>query len=326
MKKVELGDSGVFVSEMSLGCMLMGSSLDKSSSYAVLDTYISSGGNFLDTADCYAWWTEEGRGDDSELLLGDWMEERGNREDIFLATKVGAMPTDCKKAEVDFINNIEGLSRDAILTAFEKSLKNLKTNYIDLLYIHIDDRSVDLEETLGTLNELVGSGRVKNIGCSNMLPWRIERAKNICKKNNWVTFCCVQQSHTYIQPKSKADLGVGEYVDHNLLDYVKENRNISIIAYSPLLAGYYVDKERRESYWRKELYENAGNDKRLEILSKIASELKVSGNSVVLAWMLQKEISAIPIIASSSVDHIRENIEARDIVLSKQHLDLLESI
>lgn len=326
MKKIELGNSGAFVSEMSLGCMLMGSSIDKEKSYSILDAYIGSGGSFLDTADCYAWWVEEGSGDDSELLLGQWMEDRGNRRDIFLATKVGAMPTDCKKAEVDFMNNIEGLSRTAILKAFEKSLKNLKTDYIDLLYIHIDDRSVDLEETLSTLNELVVSGRVKYIGCSNMLPWRIERAKHICEKNGWVKFCCVQQSHTYIQPKPKADLGVGEYVDHNLLDYVKENDYISIVGYSPLLAGYYVNKERRDSYWRKELYDNAGNEDRLKLLSDIARELKVSENSVVLAWMLQNSIPAIPIIASSSVDHIRENIEAGNIKLSKENLRRLESL
>lgn len=327
MKKIELGITGHMVSHMSLGCMHMGSVLDKESSYKILNKYIELGGSFLDTADCYAWWLEAGNGEgnDSELLLGEWMRERNNRDEIFLATKVGAMPVDCEKAAVDFLANIEGLSRDAILTAFEKSLKNLQTDYVDLLYIHIDDRSVDLEETMGALNELVESGKVKYIGCSNMLPWRIEKARAICKKNSWAFFCCVQQSYTYLNPRPGSDFGVNEYVDHNLLDYVKENGDISILAYSPLMAGYYTRPEKRKNYWRKHLYENAGNETRLEALTKVAREHNVSENSVVFAWMLQKEITAMPIIAASKVEHLIENVKAGDLILSKKQIELLEN-
>ncbi len=269
MKKIELGNTGKMVSHMSLGCMLMGSALNKERSYKLLDAYYNSGGTFLDTANNYSFWLEQsnGIGNDSELLLGEWMKERGNRQEIFLATKVGALPTDFKKAETDFEGSLEGLSKKAILAAVDRCLKSLQTDYIDLLYTHIDDRNVDLEETMEALNELISLGKVKYIGCSNMLPWRIEKSKNISRKNNWAEFCCVQQSYTFLNPRPGSDLGVNEYVDHNLLDYVGENKDLSIVAYSPLMAGYYTREEKRETYWRKHLYENAGNETRLEALT-----------------------------------------------------------
>lgn len=324
MKEIVLGNTGIKVSHMSLGCMLFGTKISKEDSYNLLDTYREAGGSFLDTADCYAWWMEGGIGNESELLLGQWMAERGNRKEIFLATKVGANPTDRKKAETDFINNIEGLSREAIFKAVDQSLKNLQTDYIDLLYIHIDDRSVPLEETMEALNDLVVSGKVRHIGCSNLKPWRIEQARGISQKNNWAEFCCIQQSYTYLTPRPGSDFGVNEYVDHNLLDYAKET-GITILAYSPLMAGYYTSEEKRENYWRKEFYEFSWNEKRMKALSQVAKELSVSENQVVLAWMLQKPIPALPLIAASKTEQLKENIEAGKLVLTDNQLILLEN-
>lgn len=326
MKKVKLGNTGEMVSHMSLGCMLMGSSIDKNDSYTLLDEYCKNGGSFLDTADCYAWWVNNGNGNESEKLLGGWMKDRGNRKDLFLATKVGAQPTDFKKAQTDFLGNIEGLSSKAIFEAVDRSLVNLKTDYVDLLYTHIDDRSIDLEETLGALNELIKSGKVKYIGCSNILPWRLERAKNICEKNGWSSYSCIQQSYTYLKPNPGSDFGVNEYVDKNLLDYVEFNKDISIVAYSPLLSGYYTREDRRESYWRKEFYESAANKERLKRLSKLAVEKGVTENSIILSWMLSKPVAAIPIIAASKIEHLKENINAGNLVLGKNEIDYLESV
>lgn len=325
MRKVELGKTGQQVSQMSLGCMLMGSRINQETSYKLLDYYTQAGGSFLDTANCYAWWEENGQGNDSELLLGQWMKARNNREDIFLATKVGANPTDVEAAKLDFLNNVEGLSEKAILAAVDKSLTNLQTDYIDLLYIHIDDRSVPLQETMSALNKLVDSGRVRHIGCSNMKPWRIEQSRGISRANGWAEFSCVQQSYTYLNPRRGLNMGLSEYVDDNLLDYAKENKDLSILAYSPLMGGYYTHPEKREAYWLKHLYENAGNETRMQALSQLAGELDVSENQIVLAWLLQKEVPAIPVIGASRVEQLEQNIEAGELKLSAEQIALLEN-
>lgn len=325
MKRVELGNTGVKVSQFCLGCMLFGTSVEKETSYKLLDKYVEYGGNFLDTSNNYAFWVEGGKGGESETLLGQWMRERDNRKDIFLATKVGANPVDFEKINDDFIGAVEGLSRDSIINGVNESLKRLQTNYIDLLYIHIDYRAVPLEETLGALNELISEGKVRHIGCSNLKSWRIQEAKDICKKNGWIQFSAIQQSYTYLNPRPGTDFWVNEYVDDSLLDYVNFYKDISILAYSPLMSGYYTREEKRNNYWRKEAYENAGNETRLAALSKVAKKYNTNENQIVLAWMLQKEVKALPIIAASKIEHLVENMESEEIELSVDDLSLLEN-
>lgn len=324
MHSIELGKTGARVSELCLGCMLFGSTISKETSYELLDEYVKRGGNFLDTANEYAFWIEGSKSGTSEELLGNWMEERENREHIFLATKVGANPVDLANLDNDYYGSVEGLSREAILKSVEGSLKRLKTDYIDLLYTHIDYRDVPLEETLETLNELVAAGKVKHIGCSNLKSWRIQEARSICKANNWTRFSAIQQGYTYLNPRPGSDFGVDEPVDDSLLDYLNYYQDMTLLAYSPLLGGYYTRKDKREHYWRKSLYENAGNQTRLETLSNIAKKYRVNENQVVLAWMLRKDTMALPIIAASRLEQLIENIEAADIDLSKEDLDLLD--
>lgn len=324
MKRIELGSTGEKVSTFCLGCMLFGTTVDKETSYKLLDKYVEYGGNFLDTSNNYAFWIEGFKGGESETLLGEWMKERGNREEIFLATKVGANPVDMDKVDEDFLGAVEGLSRDAILNGVKGSLERLQTDYIDLLFIHIDYRKVPLEETLGALNELISEGKVKHIGCSNLKSWRVQEAKDICKKNGWVEFSAIQQSYTFLNPRQGSNFWVNDYVDDSLLDYIKHYKDISLLAYSPLMSGYYTRKEKRDNYWRKGLYENAGNETRLEALTKMAKKYNTNENQIVLAWMTQKQIPAIPLIAASKVEHLIENMESEKIVLSKEDIEYLE--
>lgn len=324
MKRIELGNTGEKVSSFCLGCMLFGATVDKDTSYKLLDKYVEYGGNFLDTSNNYAFWIEGCKGGESETLLGEWMKERGNRKDIFLATKVGANPVDREKVNEDFLGAVEGLSREAIINGVNGSLKRLQTDYIDLLYIHIDYRAVPLEETLGALNELIREGKVKHIGCSNLKSWRVQEAKDICRRNSWVEFSAIQQSYTYLNPRQGSDFWVNEYVDDSLLDYIDHYKDITLMAYSPLMSGYYTRPERRETYWRKEFYENAGNEKKLEALTTIAKKYNTNENQIVLAWMLQKDIPAIPLIAASKLEQLIENMESENVVLNKEDLEHLE--
>src|SRR5512145_668836 len=157
MKKVSFGQTGEIVSQYNLGCMLMGSLTDGPTAYKMLDHFMDAGGNFLDTANCYAWWTgKTASGDESETLLGSWMKERRNRDHVFLASKAGA-----RLKDVNLVRNTMGeinwplvpqsyefLAPATIRKAIEGSLRRLQTDYIDLYYAHIDDRITPLEETL----------------------------------------------------------------------------------------------------------------------------------------------------------------------------------
>lgn len=322
---IELGKSGISVSPLGFGAMLLGSTIDEQKSYVLLDEYIRQGGNFIDTANNYAFWTEQGSSDTSEKLLGRWMKERNNRQGIIIASKCGARPIDEEGAMTDFINNIEGLGSQVIKKAVERSLENLQTDYLDVYYVHIDDRSVDLFEVMKTLDSLVKSGKVKAIGCSNFRSWRLHEAQLIARQNGFTPFSVIQQSFTYLNPGWRADFMYNETVTADLEDLLEYRDDISLVAYSPLLGGYYTRPEKRENYWRKELYENAGNESRLAALSRMAEKHNVNENVIVLAWMLKRRISAIPLISASRSEQIVDNFRALSVSLSADDLEYLEN-
>ncbi|WP_134682765.1 aldo/keto reductase [Brevibacillus migulae] len=308
MKSVNLGNSGMEVSAMSLGCMYFGTKLNEGDSFALLDHYYEAGGRFLDTANNYAIWAEGGRGGESEAAVGQWLKERGNRHEMVIATKVGAMPT----IPGTGLEHVEGLSAKAIEKAVDESLIRLGTDYIDLYYAHIDDRQTRLEETLEAFDRLVRAGKVRQIGCSNMMTWRIEQAKHISHSNGWAAYCCVQQRYSYLRPKAGADFGLQVVAGQELLDYCKTNEDMTLVAYSPLLHGAYTDNLAK--YPVK--YVTLDNDARYATLEKVAQEKGATKNQVVLAWMLQSTPRVIPVIGVSTLEQLQENLGAFHVELS----------
>lgn len=170
MEKILLGSSSLRVSNIGLGGINFGTKTSEEDSFKLMDDYINEGGNFIDTANNYAVWNG-GNGGESERVIGKWLNKNNNRKEIIIATKLGALP---KNIENRDFSNMQGLSRKVILESVQKSLENLNTDCIDLLYLHVDDYNTPQEETLETLNELVEKGLIKEIGCSNFRTWRIE--------------------------------------------------------------------------------------------------------------------------------------------------------
>ena len=168
--------------------MFFGTRVDEATSRRLLDRYVEAGGNFLDTANIYAFWVEGGQGGESEALLGRWMRQCGTRDRVFVATKVGAAPG-------------EDLSHAAINAAVDGSLRRLGTDHVDLYYAHVDHRSVPLEETLGAFGELVSAGKVRYIGCSNYAAWRLERARAPATR----TVCRATAASNNVIPTSARD-------------------------------------------------------------------------------------------------------------------------
>lgn len=316
MKEMVLGNTGKSVSALSLGCMFFGSSTDERTSCTLLDQYAEAGGRFLDTANNYAFWVEGFSGGESERLVGRWLKERDNRQEIFLATKVGANPT---VPGGDF-SSAEGLSAVAINSAVDASLERLQTDYIDLYYAHIDYRQSDLEETLGAFNNLIENGKVRHIGCSNMMAWRIQQARGISEAHGWASYCGVQQRYSYLRPKPGSDFGVQETASEELLDYCREHKDFTLLAYSPLLSGAYTRADRP----LPETYVGADSEARLKILREVAAETGATPNQVVIAWMLQGTPAVLPVIAASRTEQLAETLAATEVTLSHEQIERLQ--
>ena len=308
MRKVTLGTSGASVSALCLGAMYFGTKEDAATSRDLLDRFVAAGGDFIDTANIYAHWRPNGHGGESETLLGEWMRERGNRDQLFIATKVGfAYP------------GIEvGLSARQVEEECNKSLKRLGIDTIDLFYAHVDDRSTPLEETLEAFSRLVTAGKVRFIGASNYRAWRLEQARWISETRGWPAYCCVQQRHTYLRPHPGADFGPQVSSNPDLLDYSRES-GVTILAYSALLGGSYARADRP----LPAQYQSNETEARMAALRAVAAETGATVHQVILAWMMGGSPSVLPLIAASTREQLDENIGALAVQLSPAQIDRL---
>ncbi len=330
MKQINFGKTGESISELSLGTMLMGTTIDKKTSFNILDHYIDLGGNSIDTANSYAWWIGKGEfvGGESEKLLGEWMKQKGNRNKIFLATKVGglikdpyhAWDADGNRRWGSIECESEGLSKGVIRKGLENSLRHLKTDYIDLYYTHIYDHNTPIEETLETLNSLVKEGKVKHIGCSNLTTKELKEAREISSKKGYASYIALQQEYSYLHPKKDADTGYIVHADKEMFDYVSDNPDITFFAYSPLLKGIYNSEEKRRNYYNWSLFNTEESKKKLEIVDKLSNELGITGNQLILAWLRYKQPKISTLLGFSNVEQYMENIKSVDIILSNEQV------
>jgi len=309
MKTIPLGHTGIPVSALCLGAMYFGTRSNEADSFRLLDQYIDAGGSFIDTANIYAHWVAGFMGQESEALLGRWMQRRKNRAWLFLATKVG----------FDYGAVPRGLTRRLLEIECEKSLKLLGTEAVDLYYAHVDDRDTPMDETLAAFDRLVKAGKVRYIGASNFTAWRLEEAHWISQTHGWAEYCCVQQRHTYLRPKPGASFSPQLEANADLLDYCR-NRKVTLLAYSALLSGAYTRPERAFGAQ----YQGADTEARLSVLRQVAAEKGASPNQIVLAWMLHSNPQVLPLIAASTAEQMDENIQALETSLSAEEMARLD--
>ena len=310
METQKLGHSGVEVSALCLGTMFFGTKTDKETSFRVLDGYVDEGGSFIDTANGYAHWVENGRGGESETLLGEWIQERGNRSNLFIASKVG----------FDYPGAEAGLRAHQIEAECHKSLKRMNLETIDLYYAHVDDRATPLEETLQAFDRLVQAGKVRFVGASNYLAWRLEQARWVSETNDRVQFCCIQQRYTYLCLRPGMSFGRQVMANEDLLDYCR-NTGITLLAYSVLLGGAYTRADRSIP----DQVSGSDNEQRLIALQTVAKETGATVNQIILAWMRQSSPSIIPLIAASDQTQLQENLGALNIHLSAEQMEHLNT-
>ncbi len=310
MRKIELGRSGVEVSELCFGTDLIGSRTDRGTSFHLLDLFRENGGTFVDTGNFYAAWLPGCRGGESETTIGLWMKERGCREEMAIATKLG----------FDYPGSPGGLSAGEIERECEKSLGRLQTDRLDLYYAHRDDPQTPLEETMPAFDRLIRSGKVRAIGASNLPVWRIAEANMVAAMNGWAQYCAVEQRHTYLRPRHGADFGPQIPINEDLKQYCR-SRGLTPIAYSILLQGAYTRADRPVPAQ----YAGPEAGDRLAVLRAVAGETGATPNQVIIAWMLQSDPRVIPIVAGSRPEQVLENVGALRLELTGDQMRRLNA-
>lgn len=307
MQTTPFGSTGEQVSALCLGIMYFGTKTDEADSFRLMDQYVDAGGAFFDTANVYARWIEGFQGGESETLLGKWLKQRGNRDDLFIATKMGAPYGDVPRS----------LKAQYIEQEVEKSLKRMGIETIDLYYAHTDDRDTPQEETLEAFNKLIQAGKVRHIGASNFPAWRLEGSYRICEAHDWQMYACVQQRHSYLIPRAGWQPPVHTYANDDLLDYLNV-RGMSLVAYSPLAKGAYTRSDRE----MPNVYTGPDNEARLAVLNDICNETGATANQVVLAWLIAHNV--IPLFSASSDAQMTENLGSLTVQLSGEQIKRMD--
>ncbi|TDQ53373.1 aldo/keto reductase [Actinorugispora endophytica] len=319
------GDRSLRVSAICLGAMKLGSQVGEAESFAVLDRFVELGANFVDTANNYQFWVEGFDGGESEAVIGRWRAARGITDEVVVATKFGAQP----RTSGAGLEDAEGLSADAVRAAVEGSRKRLGVDRLDLVYPHIEDRSVPLEETLGVLDGLVREGEVGLLGASNHRPWRLERARALSDARGWPRYEVAQHRYSYLQPRFDIPLPEAghTHASSEHLDYVaQENRDgrpLALVVYTSLLYGAYTRADREAELSRP--YDHPGTPARMAALREVAAATGATANQVVLSWLMGGETPIIPLVGVSAVAQVDEALAAVDLDLTAEQRELLDA-
>ena len=299
---VMLGDSGIEVSAVCLGTMYFGVKVEEKLAQRLMDIYYERGGRFLDTANKYATWVPGFEEPVGEGVISRWLKSRKHR-DVFVATKMG----------YPYLDVPQSLSKEIIVQEVEKSLTHLGTECIDLLYGHADDYATAQEEYMEAFDMLVREGKVRVTGMSNVTSWRLSRANTLATQREWQRFCCVQTRLSYLWPRVDTDMGRQIPATPELVEMAALN-DLRILCYSPLLQGCFGRSDREIPA----AYDNEYNRESMGLVQLLAERYEVSGNTLVLSWLLEQGF--IPLVTGSSEEQINENCEVETGLLTAEDL------
>ncbi len=314
MDYVKLGNTGLDVSRLCLGCMTFGESerghhewtLNEEKSRPIIRQAVEAGINFFDTANVYSDGT-------SEEIVGRALKDFTRREEVVIATKVqGRMRPGPNGA---------GLSRKAIMTEIDASLKRLGTDYVDLYQIHRFDYDVPIEETLEALHDVVKAGKARYIGASSMYAWQFATMLHVAQAHGWTRFVTMQNYLNLLYREEEREMLP-----------LCEAEGIGVIPWSPLARGRLTrdwdeTTERSETdLFGRTLYQRTADADRkiVERVTEIAAEREVPRAQVALAWVLAKEEVSAPIVGASKPRHLEDAIAALELPLSDREIDRLE--
>jgi len=315
MEYRKLGRSGLQVSELCLGTMGFGWTADEKTSGEVMDLFLATGGNFIDTADIYSGWAKGAHFGQSEEIIGRWVKKTGKRKDLVLATKVAGRMWEGPEGE--------GLSHRHIIRACDDSLRRLQVDYIDLYQFHGVDKAVPIEESLRAMDTLVRAGKVLHIGNSNYPAWRMMQALWSSDQNGLASFVSYQPHYSIMER-------YGFEMEHTALC---KQYGIGVIPYSPLARGFLSGKYRKngapvDSVRAKDVQEycNDRGWKILETLEAIGRSHNKTIAQTALAWLLTTPVVTAPIIAANTLDQLKDLLGAVGYRLSSDEMTQLNTV
>jgi len=315
MEQVRLGNTGLKVSRLCLGCMTYGSPkwrswvLDAEASKPFFKLAVEKGVTFFDTANVYSIGA-------SEEVTGKWLREFARREEIVVATKVngpmGPGP------------NEKGLSRKSIMAQIDASLKRLGMDYVDLYQIHRFDYETPIEETLEALNDVVRAGKARYIGASSMYAWQFAKMLAVSDENGWSRFVSMQPQYNLVYREEEREM----------LPLCR-SEGVGVIPWSPLARGFLAggraapkegNTERaRTDEFAPRLYFRDADFKVVDAVGEVAKARGLTNMQVALAWVLKNPAVTAPIIGASKLGHLEEAVAAVDVKLTDDEVKALEA-
>jgi len=315
MRYKNFGNTGLKVSPLCLGCMTFGVpergdhpwSLPEAQSRPLIRKAVDLGINFFDTANAYSDGT-------SEEIVGQALKDFTRRDEVVIATKV-FFPM--SKAP-----NVGGLSRKAIFSALDASLRRLGTDYVDLYQIHRWDYTTPIEETLEALHDLVKAGKVRYLGASSMFAWQFSKALYLARLHGWTPFVSMQNFYNLLYREEEREM----------LPLCTDAR-IAVIPWSPLARGRLTrDWDSKTARAQTDPYGNnlfaateASDRKVVEQVAAIAAARGVPRAQVALAWVAQKSVVTAPIIGASKPQHLDDAVAALELTLNQTEIAQLEA-
>ncbi len=335
MDKRQLGRTGIDVSLICLGTMTWGEQNSEAEAFEQLDYAMDQGINFIDAAEMYPVPPKAETQGLTETYLGNWLQARGRREDLVIATKVTG------RSDMDYIRGGPRLTREQIHQAVHDSLKRLQTDYIDLYQVHWPERkanffgklgfepgddsdAVAIEETLGALNELVTAGKVRHIGLSNETPWGAMEYLRCAERNGWCRPASIQNPYNLLNRSYETGLAEVSY-----------REDCGLLAYSPLafgaLTGKYLGGAQPEGarlslYPRFSRYTAELAREATAAYADLAREYGLSPAQMALAYVNSRFFVTSNIIGATGMAQLAENIESARVTLSDPLLERIESL
>ena len=286
---ITIPKSELSIYPLCLGGNVFGWSADKKESEAVLDNFLDNGGNFIDTSDMYSQWGDGNIGGESETIIGNWLQRRGDRAKVVIATKVGKM------------NTRLGLSATNIKAACDDSLQRLQTDYIDLYYAHQDDLETPIEETLTAFDSLITAGKVRYIAASNFTAARLAESLESSKRLGLASYIASQDNYNLLERGFEASLRP------TLTQYA-----VAEIPYFGLARGFLTGKYRPGKLVESvraggvAAYQYERGWTLLAKLDEIAADYDVSVSAVALAWLRAQPSVVAPIASARTVEQLEE--------------------
>lgn len=306
-----LGSSNLRTAPIIFGGNVFGWTANKNESYKLMDQMLDLGINMIDSADVYSRWATGNKGGESERIIGEYLKDRRNREDLIIATKVGSSMQQ---------GGDKDISEAHIIEAIEDSLKRLKTDYVDLYFTHWDDNKTPVEETLGAYEKLIKQGKVRYIGASNLSPERLQESLDAARTNNLPKYEVFQPEYS---------LAVRNKYEGKTQQICMDN-NLGVTGYFSLASGFLTGKYQSEEdikgtdreQFLKSYFDERGK-KILKALKDISDHHNISQAAIALRWIMQRPGITAPIASASKPEHLQSFKEAMNMELSTEEMEKL---